>query len=310
MRAKEVISLKVKSLVDLNSTLLLLACQKKHHKRLLTEWYRLLEIYPLLCDLRSDVIETTGRPLLQKSLENLNKRGDLPYGQPVPDQKCFVILFTEKFFEKNEQISKAIILHELGHFFVYQTGMLGNLRNNWPAGEDMFDVFVSVVKQDPNWYKKVKEWLRRFYQYYVFDILKIPGEIYANIWVKDNFNNVVDLAVDSQVENLEHLAINIEKTSETKLIKFPLLSIVLRLEGLLRLMNGNQNRNVEKIHQILDLCWKRMSKYLLPSEMEAFSRVKEEVMRICSSPQTADEQLFDFYEKFVNNNILEQGDFL
>ena len=303
------VSVKVKTLSDLSSTLLLLACSKENYRTLLKDWNQLLDIYPILCDLWSDVIEAQGN--LQKSIEILDKRGELSSGQPAPVSGIdrYVIIFTPKFFEKQAETRLATTLHELGHFYVYQTGMLKNLRLKWPAGMDMFKVFASIVKQDPIWYNEQEEWLRKLYEYYVFDVLKIPGEIYANLWVKENFTNAFNLVVEGQLEGYEYLANNIDTKIKTKVVKFPFFSIILRLEGLLMLMNGATKNLKEKLQQLRRLCWKNMSRFLLPKEIKAFEQTKQEVMRVCSSPQTADKELFNVFKKFVKSNILEPSDF-
>lgn len=305
----ELFSLKVKTLVNLNSTFLMLACRKENYKTLLEDWTHLLDTYPILCDLWSDVVETTQLPKLEESLERLDKQGEMPYGQPVPDQDGYVILFTQKHFEKQAKMRWAITLHELGHFYVYQTGMLKNLRGKWPVGGEMFEVFVGIVKQDSVWYNEQKEWLRRLYEYYVFDVVKIPGEIYANWWVKENFINTFNLVVDGQLEKYEYLANNIDKNIETKVAKFPLFSIVLRLEGLLMVINGVTKDAKEKLEQLLAVCWKKMSRFLHAKEIETFEQTKQKIMDVCSSPQTSDRELFNVFQRYVNNNILEPEDF-
>ena len=299
-------SLKVKTLVNLNSTFLMLACGKENYRTLVKDWNQLLEIYPILCDLWFDFVEAKGK--LQKSLEILDKRGEMPYGEPHPvsGRDRYVILFTQKFFEEQVEMRRAITLHELGHFYVYQPRILKNLRSKWSAGRSMFGVFVSLVQTDPIWYNKNKEWLRKIYEYYVFDVLKIPGEIYANLWVKENFTNAFNLVVEGQLERYEYLAKNINATIKTKVIKFPLFSIILRLEGLLMLINGVTK---DRLQQLLSSCWRKMSRFLLSKEIEAFEQTKQEVMRVCSSPQTADKELFGVFEKFVNSNILKPADF-
>jgi len=304
-----VFSLKVKTLVNLSSTFLMLSCRNENYGTLVKDWNQLLDIYPILCDLWFDFVEARGK--LKKSLDILDKQGEMPYGEPHPvmDRDRYVILFTQKFFEEQVEMRRAITLHELGHFYVYQTRMLKNLRLKWPAGRDMFEVFVSVVKQDPIWYNRSKEWLRRLYEGYVFDILKIPGEIYANLWVKENFTNVFNLVVEGQLEQYEYLAKNIDTEIKTKIVKFPLFSIILRLEGLFMLMNGVTKNVKGSLQQLLGLCWEKMSRFLLSKEIEVFEQTKQEVMRVSSSPQTANKELFDVFRKFVNGNILKPADF-
>lgn len=263
-----------------------------------------------MADLRSDVIETTKMPKLQKSLVDLDKYGEMPYGTPVPDQNGFVILFTQKYFGKQVEIRKAIAIHELGHFYVHATGMLKNLRLKWSTGEEMFEVFVSVVKQDQSWYENAKHWLKRLYELYVFDILKIPGEIFANMWVRDNFPDAFSLVAEEQLKNYEYLANTLDKEIKTRIVKFPLFSIILRLEGLLMLMNGERSDLKDKLWQSLSFSSKKMSGFILPNEVKIFDRTRQDVVQVCSSPKTADKHLFDVFEKFVTRTILQPADFV
>jgi len=302
------ISLKVDNLTHQSSFFLLLTCCKDNYKTLLEDWNQILGIYPILCDLWSDIRDTTRFPKLSKSLEDLDNRNEMPNGMPVP--KGFVILFTQKYFETtNPHDRRAIMLHELGHFFVYQTGMLRNLRLQWSAANDMFEVFVKIIKQDQVWFNKNKKWVRKLYDYYVFDILKIPGEIFANVWVKDNFSGFFHIVARNQLQQLEQLVIEIEEKIRTRVVQFPLYSASLRVEGLLILMDKQSTSLKERTQRLLDMCRKKLHKYLTPKEQDFFKTTRQEIFEVCSSPQFADKSLYSIFGKFVNSNVLVPTDF-
>jgi len=302
-------SLKVKSLVELNSAFLMLSCRKENYKTLLNDWNQMLDFYPILCDLWSDVLETKGK--LHEALETLDKQDQMPYGEPhtVSGTDRYIILFTQKYFQKLAETRRAIIIHELGHFYVYKTGLLKNLRLKWPDGMNMFEFFVGTVKQDPTWYNKNEQWLRKLYDDYVFDILKIPGEIYANQWVKENFIDTLNLVVGGQLEQYRYIVSNIDTRIRTKMIRFPLFAIILRLEGLLMLTNGITKNLEDETRHLLRLSWEKMSKFLNRREVENFKKTKQEIMRVCSSVRTSNDDLFSLFQSYVNMSILVPADF-
>jgi hypothetical protein len=303
------VPLKVDDLVDFNSIFLMLSAGKQNCRTLGKDWGELLSDHPILCDLRSDIVEAQGQ--LLESLKVLDAHNEMPYGKPAPvsGKDRFVILFTQRHFQENAETRKSITLHELGHFYVFYTELLKDLRLKWPAGEEMFETFVSLVRQDPNWYCKNLEWLRNFYNWYVLDLLKIPGEIYANLWVKENFTDYFDPIVTLQTDHNICLVNNIENTVKTRAVKFPLFCIILHFEGLLMLQNGITNTIKDKVSDALSLCWKKMSRYLPEQKIRYFKKMSQEIMNISSSPRIANEKLFALFEEYVKANILEPSDF-
>lgn len=194
------------------------------------------DTYPVLRHLNSHIVNASGN--LLKTLEDFDRHGEMPFAKSSNTlHGLYWIFFIRAYFRESIEIRRAVILHEFGHFYIDQIKLLGDLRRKYKEQEDsMFQLFIQEIKQYKKWLKEKDEQIRELYRYFVFDVLKTPGEIFANLWVKENFPDAFNPLMRLQLGNCEEI---FEKTTRTpaKVVKLRLLWIILRLEGFMILGN-------------------------------------------------------------------------
>ena len=295
----DMVAMKVTNLYDIGQSFILFTCKKCNEKQLLSDWKRMLDEYPILCDVWSDVITAVGGALA--SIENLDKRGMSAWFQPSPINGVdrFVIFVGEKYFANNSfSQRKAILLHELGHFYVYKKGILAQLQRDWKKGEALFSVFIAPLEiQDSEHVDSYKEWFKKFYDHYIFDLLKIPGEYHANLWVKVNFEDVFCSLLDEKYESSKSFFENDFSNLQKGLIKFPLFSLILRLNGLLLLIDDESIS--KKFMKLTEDCWSKLEKYTTKDGFRFLKELKSKIMRLSTSSKSANAFLIDALEKYI-----------
>jgi len=295
------VSMKVTNLSDIGQTFIMLTCKKGNEMQLLSDWSRMLDDYPILCDLWSDVITAEGGALA--SIETLDKRGMSAWGQPSPSNGVdrFVIFVCKKYFAKNSfSQRKAILLHELGHFYVHKKGILAQLRQDWKKGEALFRVFIAPLEiQDSEHVDSYKEWFKKFYDQYIFDLLKIPGEYYANLWVKVNFEDIFGSLLEGQYEGSKSFFETGFSNLQKGLIKFPLFSLILRLNALILLIDDKAN--LEKFMKLKEDCWSELEKCTTKDGFQFLKEFEGKIVRLSASLESANALLIDALEKYIRS---------
>jgi hypothetical protein len=301
--------MKVASLSDLNYQLYL-ACRKENLLDLSKDWSKLLTDYAILCDFYSDLKEAKGS-ILALSFE-LDRRGERAKACPalVSGSAAYIILFCSKYFCQTPNLRQAIIIHELGHFYVYCKGLLAQLRK---LMESIYPMFPQFTKPVMTTYQKLpdelKEWLKNsLFGSYVLDVLKIPGEIFANLWVKDNFDGMFYQILESQFIDYKLVPERQEKILGTfcgrALTKYSMFSLILRLDGLEMLVEDDYRklkRVMEELREFRQVCWKMLRESANNGEFEIFRSFEKRIMEASCSLRNANTLLPSIFREFVEN---------
>lgn len=295
--------MKVTNLWEMGQVFVKFFCKKENEKQLLSDWNKMLDDYPILCDLWSDVSGALEGTPTFVSIENIDKMGMSAWGQPAPSKGIdrFVIFVGNKYFA-NDSFSqrKAILFHELGHLYVYKKGLLAQLRSDWKKGEALFEVFVAPLEiQDPENINSYKEWIKRFYDSYVFDVLKVPDEYFANLWVKENFVNVFDRLMEKEYEEskifLENGLSNIQKG----LMNFPIFSLIRRLDTLVLLIEKKDYLN--EFLELTKSSWSELEKYTSKSEYLFLKKFEKKIVKVITSLEDANRLLIKAFEEYIKH---------
>ena len=311
-------NMKVEALSDLNDSPLLLACRSENHLALAKDWKKLLGDYPMLCDLWSDVIQAKGQ--LLKRIAELDRQGEIAEAIPAPISRFsrYLILFSPKYFSKAVEVREAVVIHELGHFYVYRKALLKQLSKSRVSSEPAFMQFIAPVQTR---YQKLlldyqKDWLKNtLFAINVLDVLKIPGEIFSNLWVKDNFEEMFSQVVETQFEEYRNASRGKEKVAGTfcyrALIKFMMFSLILRLDGLLILVDNSRGRlqkAKQEIQEFHKSCWKTLEDCAYDGELGAFAHFEKEIIDASCSLDGSNNHLPGIFEEFVKNLQLRKED--
>ena len=304
--------IKVTSLSDLNSSPLLLACRKENQLVLAKDWNQLLTDYPILCNLWSDFIEAKGK--LLNSLVELDRRGEMAYGSPAPVPRFdrYIILFCQRYFSKNSEFRRAVIIHEVGHFCIYRKKFLEQLRKSRESSHPVFSQFITpILTVYQSWPVQQKEWVKRFFDSYVLDILKIPGEIFANLWVKENFEELFIRVLEGQLQGYKLVPKGKEKIHNT-LVKFIMFALILRLDGLSMLTEDDYEKVrgiMQELQEFRESCWKALRESARQGELEIFRSFENRIIKTSCSLKDSNEVLPDIFKEFVNKVPLRIDDF-
>jgi hypothetical protein len=292
-------SIKITHLYDLAQTFVMLICRKDNEKQLVLDWNRMLEDYSILCDLWSNIIVAKGGAL--QSIETLDKMGESGWSQPAPSTNVdrYEIFVCEKYFANNSiDQRKAILLHELGHFYVYKIELLTPLRNDWKKGEDLFNVFIAPLeKHDRKNINSYREWFKRFYINYVFDLLKLPGEYFANLWIKQNFGDVFNSLLESKYDANRFFLSTDFSIIQKSLIKFPVFLLILRISALIVLTDNKlmQNRFV----MLKKECYGILQKNTNKKEFKFLKEFEKRTIKLSTSIELANKQLITVLEEYI-----------
>lgn len=302
-----VISLKVKDL-HLCPSCLVLFCREEHNQALTQDLSEMCATYPILRDLNFSTFIARGDSL--KTLKDFDEHGEMPFGIPSNAlHGLYWIFFTRAYFRESIEVRRAVILHELGHFYIDHVKLLSDLRRKYKEQEEgMFQLFIQEIKQNRKWPKEKEKQLRDLYRYFVFDVLKTPGEIFANLWVKENFPDAFGPLMRLQLRNCKEIS---ERTASTpaKVAKLRLLWTILRLEGFMILGNGVSEDLKSQFEALICLCWNKMLKQF-PNEVGDLKKTTHDLLDTFSSPKNANEKLYRVYQEYLKYNSLKPCDFL
>ena len=310
-------NMKVTSLSDLNDSPLLLACRKENLLALTKDWNQLLSDYQILYDLWSDTIEARGT--LLTLLDELNRKGETAQAFPAPVSRFdrFIILVCEKYFSKRPEFRLGTIVHELGHFYVYRKKLLERLRNLRDSSDPFFTQFIAPIRSvHQEWPSLQKRWAREtLFNINVLDVLKIPGEVFANLWVKGNFEGMFVQVVKSQLEEYKLAQKGKEKIHGTfgwrALIRFHMFSLILRLDGLSLLAEDvlELEGAIKELQEFRESCWNTLQEFAHHGEFETFRSYEKEIIDASSSLRGSNEALPDIFKEFLKKVPLRTEDF-
>lgn len=301
------ISLKVEDL-NLRSSCLILVCREEYNQALSKDLSEMRDTYPILQHLNSFARNARGK--LLETLEDFDKHNEMPFGIPSNAlQGLYWIFFTRAYFRESTEIRRAVTLHEFGHFYINQIKLLSDLRRKYKEQEDgMLQLFIQEIKQYKKWLEENEEQIRHLYRYSVFEVLKTPEEIFANLWVKENFPDAFNPLMRLQLRNCEEI---FEKTAPApaKVVKLRLLLIILRLEGLMILGSDISGDLKSQFEALICSCWNKLSKQF-PNEVGDLEKITHDLLDTFSSPKSANEKLYHVYQKYLRYNALKPCDFL
>jgi len=305
---QNIIELNTSDLCDIN-IYLFLTCDPTFSTELLTIWFELIEEYSLLSDFFSDYIEPKGG--VGVFLERMERVQEIAWNQQAYTNgvKRWFIIVSSHFFKLELSIQKSVLLHEIGHIIVYEKKILEELRSKWPAGESLFDTFIQYVKQDGSWFEINLGFLKEIFDNFVFDILKIPGEIYANQWVKQNCINYFLNVIKSQYNNYLQFDLNIHNQLRQKILKYAIFCTILRLDNLLLTSNGT-NVIYVNINEKIDSLLSELKQITSKEDYDYMINKRNEIIQICKDVDAVNKRLFDLFKEFIENNQIMPEDFL
>jgi hypothetical protein len=304
--------MRITTLSDLNDAPLFLMCTKEGLLPLTKDWAQLLTNYPIFCDIWSDVIEAKGSAL--NFLKMMDERGESAFAAPaaVSGVDRYLLLFSGKYFLKPYSSREGIIMHELGHFYVYRKRFLEQLGVVLRDAGVYFSQFIApILNFYEGWATEQKQWIKNFFDSYVLDILKVPGEIFANLWLKENFKEMFAEVFKGQLEAYKMVLRGKEKIHET-LIKFPAFSLILRLNGLSILAQDVTELEEEK--KALEIFDKSLRKTLMGSarqnETVTFFSFEESIIEASCSFEAANSTLPQIFGDLLIKIPLRPEDFV
>ena len=303
-------TMKTKLLSDLNDSPLLLMCAKDDLLQLTKDWAQLLTAYPILSDLWSDVIEAKGVPL--NFIQGMDIHGELAFAHPapVPGFDRYIVLFSGKYFLKSSTTRQGIIMHELGHYYVYRKRLLEQLRVSRDSDAFFSQFIAPTVNFFQEWTTPQKQWIKKFFDSYVIDVLKVPGEIFANLWLKENFKEEFIEVFKCQLEEYRMVLCGKEKITKT-LVKFPVFSLILRLRGLSILVQDvTELLEEKKALEVFELSLRKTLKdSACQNEIEPFRVFEESMIEASCSFETANFTLPEIFNDFLLKIPLRPNDF-
>jgi hypothetical protein len=286
-------------------------CEKDYLLTLAKEWDQLLTTYPIFCDLWSDVVEARGSPL--KFIQRMDAGGELAFANPapVPSFDRYIILFSRKYFLKPSITRQGVIMHELGHYYVYRKRLLEQLRVSRESSEFFLQFITPILNFYKGWGTQQKQWIKNFFDSYILDVLKVPGEIFANLWLKENCKEVFVEVFKCQFEEYKMVLRGKEKIHKT-LIKFPAFSLILRLNGLSLLAQDVTELLEEK--NALKAFKQSLRKMLIDSarqnEYESFLLFEKSIIETSCSFETANSTLPQIFNDLLMKIPLRVEDFV
>jgi len=287
---------------------LAITCRDEFKTNFLIIWYELMDEFSFLSDIISDYLEPGGK--LLESLERMDRTNQPAWNQPISlgDSRKWLLLVSEHFFLMDDDVQKAVLLHEFGHILVFEKEILKELRSQWKDGEDLFHNFCSIVSQNTSWYTSNLPFLKEIYEKCIFDILKIPGEIFANIWVKQNCNKYLPLIIEAQFNNYIEFEEQVSKQLSNMVLKYVLFCSILRYENLLIVINKKDNIYDEISEKIIE-SEKELSSLLGETQYNIMNDFRKEILKICPNLDEANLTLFEVYKKFVETFRITPSDF-
>ena len=304
---EESINLLTPNLTDLD-IILSLTCKDEFKIYFLKIWYDLLDEFSFLSDVISDYLEPRGK--LLESLERMDRTNQPAWNQPLPfmGNRRWLLLVSEHFFRMDNDVQKAVLLHEFGHIIIYEKKIFKVLRSHWKEGEKLFQYFCSIVSQDTSWYTLNLTFLKEIYEKIIFDILKIPGEIFANIWVKQNCNKYLPLVIENQFNNYLLFEEDFYKKLQNRVLKYVLFFLILRCENLLMVINKT-NSLYDKISRKITEFDMELIRLLGETQYQKMNDFNNEILNVCPNPVEANSKLFKIYQKFVESFRITPSDF-
>ena len=292
--------MKIKSLSDLNDSPLLLMCAKDNLLHLTKDWAQLLTNFPIFCDLWSDVIEAKGPPL--NFIQRMDIGGELAFAHPAIASGFdrYIVLFSSKYCLKSSITRQGIIMHELGHYYVYRKRFLEQLRVSRESSAFFSQFVTPIVNFREGWSTSQKQGIKNFFDSYILDILKVPGEIFANLWLKENFKEVCVEVFRCQLEEYRRVLCGKEKIQKT-LVKFAAFSLVLRLKGLSVLAQDvTELLEEKKVLEVFELSlWKTLRDSARQNEIELFLSFEKSMIEASCSFETANSTLPEIFNDFL-----------
>ena len=308
MKNSNFFSLKTLSLFDLD-IMLFLSCKNQYSISLLEVWDELTDEFPFLIDFYSDYIEPDNQ--INAGLEWLTSIKEVSSVMPqyIDNVKRWILLCTKYFFKKNKKNQKTIILHEIGHIVVFERKILEELRSKWDDVETLFDVFCSNINRDFYFFKKIESSLRDLFGNYIFDVLKIPGEYYANLWVKNNCNDYFNILIESQFNNYINADKEMPKNIKNRLLKYFLMYQIMKLQMLTMLIENKDELYNDIINHIGKVLYD-LKMLLNESHYYEFLDLTENIKKLYYNPDDINSQYFNNFIKYINLFKLQHQDFL
>jgi len=299
---------KTESLYDTN-IMLLYSCNYNSSTSLMKIWSEILEEYNFLSEFYSDYVEPTKE--INDFLEYIDRIEETAiiikaYFNGI---KRWLLVCGKIFFNLKNNIQKAILLHEIGHIIVNEYNLFESLFIQYQDVDIFFDVFCSNINRDNKLFLDNEKWLRELFDFYVFDIIKMPGELFANLWVKINCNEYFKLIVNNQFINYKNINIKARKGIKNRLLKHVLVYLDLRLQFLITLIENDSelyNNIIKYNNEIL----KELQNLLSKKEYFIMLDIKNKIKEICNSPEEINKKYLNVFNFYINSIKLLPYDFL
>lgn len=296
------------SLFDLE-IMLMISCDNQYRMSLLEVWDELTDEFTFLNDFYSDYAEPENE--IHYALEWLTEIQDLSSVMPqyIDNIRRWLLLCTKYFFTHDKYNQKSVILHEIGHIVVIERKILNELRSKHDDIETLFDVFCSNINRDFDFFKKIESDLRELFGHYIFDVLKIPGEYYANLWVKNNCNEYFNTLLESQFNNYINADKEMRKNIKNRLLKYFFIYQIMKLQMLTMLIE-NKGKLYNDIVNHIDNLLCDLKLLLNESHYYELLDLTENIKKLYNDPDDVNAQYFTYFIKYINFLKLQPQDFL
>ena len=299
---------KTDSLEELNLTLLY-SCNYELSTSLIKTWSELIHEYSFLLDFYSDYVEPDKE--ISEFLEYLDKINEIAIVKPayLRSIKRWLLVCGAVFFKYKNDVQKSILLHELGHIIVNERNLLVSLVSQYQNVGHYYNMFSSGINKNNKYYSDVQISLQQLFEFYIFDIIKIPGELYANLWVYNNCNKYFRLIIEHQFINYQNINIQVRKNITNRLLKHVLIYIIFRLQVLLSLLISD-DKLYDEITKYTKEVLNELKILLTKKEYLIILETKGKINKLCYSLDDINNNYLDLFKNYLNNIKLKPKDFL
>jgi len=299
---------KTESLEEFNFSLLY-TCNFELGTSLIKTWSELIDEYSFLMDFYSDY-EEPNKEISEflKKMDRINEIATVRLAY-LGGIKNWVITCGSLFFKYENEIQKSILLHELGHVIVNERNLVGSLFSQYQNIEHYFNIFCSNINKKNKYYISVEKSIQDFFEFYIFDIIKIPGELYANLWVYFNCIKYFRIIIDNQFTNYKNINMQVRKNIKNRLLKHILIYLVLRLQVLLSVLK-NDDELFDEITKYIEELLSELKILVTKKEYRIILKTKKQINKICYSLDDINRNYLVLFNNYLNNIKLKPQDFL
>lgn len=287
-----------RSLENLDITLKITS-NNRYRSSLMNVWNELLNEFPVLLYFYSDYIEPVGD--IQNALNTLDELKIVSKSKLSISggKNRWYLLCSKYFFEKELKDKKAVLLHEIGHIIVFEFEIFKGLNSLWNEGMTLFNVYSSIIKKRKSIFNKNESFFREFYYEYLMDVLRMPDELYADLWVKKYCRDYFHSLIEGYIKDYMIFDKIIRKKIKNRLFKYIIIYSILKHERLLMILEEH-DKYYSDIIQNKNLLYMELKEIMTEKNFNNTIEIIEKIKKICFHPEEVNLKFFGIFHKFVN----------